>query len=59
MNFKASSKVSAESLLLKTFKFFDLNNVGSVPKNEFLRVISKIGVVMCDPEVRYSQYVRT
>jgi Ca2+-binding EF-hand superfamily protein len=43
--------VSNDSLLFKTFKFFDLNNVGYVPRNEFFRAIAKTGVVISSPEV--------
>ena len=34
------------------FKFFDLNKSGFVSKNEFLRTIAKIGVVIPDVEVK-------
>ena len=37
--------------MLKTFKFFDLNNVGWVPRSEFFRAIAKAGVVISSPEV--------
>lgn len=37
--------MSADALLFKTFKFFDLNNVGYVPETEFYRTIAKVGVV--------------
>lgn len=45
LSFKASSKVALDSLLLKTFKFFDLDNAGIVPENEFYRTMAKVGVV--------------
>jgi len=32
LSFKASHKVSSDTLLLKTFKFFDLSGVGWVPR---------------------------
>lgn len=51
LSFKASAKISNDALLLKTFKFFDLNNAGWVPRSEFFRAIAKAGVVISSPEV--------
>jgi Ca2+-binding EF-hand superfamily protein len=41
---KSSSKQSEEQILLKSFKFFDLNNNGQVEFDEFVKAIEKIGV---------------
>lgn len=41
---KATSHSSEEAVLLKSFKYFDLNNNGSVDLNEFLKVVEKIGI---------------
>jgi hypothetical protein len=40
-----------DSLLFKTFKFFDLGNIGFMPENQFYRTIAKIGVVFEAPQV--------
>lgn len=48
---KKSSRVGDETILLKQFKFFDLNNSGVLSKNEFLRAIGGIGYVFQDIEI--------
>ena len=36
------------AFLTKTFKFFDIQNQGSVTKDQFGRAITKVGVVLAD-----------
>lgn len=43
---KATGLQSEESVLMKNFKYFDLNNNGSVDPQEFAKVIEKIGIVI-------------
>jgi Ca2+-binding EF-hand superfamily protein len=48
--FKASSKISADSLLVRLFKFFDLHETGELPFQEFFRGVAKAGVVLGSQE---------
>ena len=41
---KSSGHTTEETVLLKAFKYFDLDNSGCCSKKEFLRTISKIGI---------------
>ncbi|CAD8075605.1 unnamed protein product [Paramecium primaurelia] len=50
LQFKASSRIGVETVLLKIFKFFDLNNEGYLKKQEFLKAIAKAGVTIPDQE---------
>lgn len=45
MSQKSSSKVNEEAFLLKQFKFFDMDNSGSLTKSEFKKALSKIGII--------------
>jgi Ca2+-binding EF-hand superfamily protein len=46
---KSTSQVSEENVLLRSFKYFDLDNSESVDFNEFTKAIEKVGVVVLDP----------
>ncbi len=48
---KATSRLSEEQILLKNFKFFDLNNSGSVSLDEFSKTIEKAGIQILNREV--------
>ena len=41
---KSSSHTTEETVLLKAFKYFDLDNSGNCSKDEFLKAITKIGI---------------
>ena len=41
---KSSGHTSEETVLLKAFKYFDLDNSGACSKDEFLKAITKIGI---------------
>ena len=43
---KASGAQSEETVLLKAFKYFDLNNSGAVEPDEFAKAIEKIGIMI-------------
>lgn len=45
LNQKANARTSEEQILLKAFKYFDLNNSGDVTFDEFTKAIEKIGVL--------------
>jgi calcyphosin len=47
---KTNSHVSEEIVLMKAFKYFDLDNSGSVSFEEWLKAIEKIGISVIDPE---------
>jgi Ca2+-binding EF-hand superfamily protein len=40
-----------KAFLAKTFKFFDIQNKGSVTQEQFVRSCEKLGVVFPDPDV--------
>lgn len=45
VNLKASQRQSEETVIVKTFRYFDLNDTGRVGKREFVKAVDKIGVV--------------
>jgi Ca2+-binding EF-hand superfamily protein len=38
--------MSEEAVLMKSFKYFDLNNNGTVEPDEFAKAIEKIGIMI-------------
>ena len=44
LSLKASGHISEETVLLKAFKYFDLDNSGMCSMDEFLKAIMKIGI---------------
>ena len=52
---KASGVQSEEQVLLKSFKYFDLNNNGTVEPDEFAKAIEKIGIMI--PTKQVSSYL--
>ena len=48
---KASGVQSEEQVLLKSFKYFDLNNNGTVEPDEFAKAIEKIGIMIPTKQV--------
>jgi Ca2+-binding EF-hand superfamily protein len=51
---KSTNKLSEEAYLLKTFKFFDLDDNGYVNFNEFISSLQKIGIILENEKVRFS-----
>jgi len=43
---KSGGKTSEETVLMKSFKYFDLNNSGDVQPDEFAKAIEKIGIII-------------
>lgn len=43
---KSAGAVSEETVCLKAFKYFDLNNNGTVEADEFAKAIEKIGIMI-------------
>jgi Ca2+-binding EF-hand superfamily protein len=41
---KSASGQSEEAILVKCFKYFDLNNSGTVSRDEFIKSVEKIGI---------------
>lgn len=54
LEYKASSRVGIDNVLLKIFKFFDLDGSGTLRKTDFLKGIAKAGVVLSEQEVQQS-----
>jgi Ca2+-binding EF-hand superfamily protein len=48
---KASGSQSEETVLMKAFKYFDLNNNGTVEPEEFAKAIEKIGIMIPTKQV--------
>ena len=48
---KASGVTSEEQVLKKSFKYFDLNNNGTVEPDEFAKAIEKIGIMIPTKQV--------
>ena len=51
---KATGLASEESVLLKAFKYFDLNNNGTVEPDEFAKAVEKIGIMIPTKQVSIS-----
>lgn len=51
LSYKGPSHSSKEAILIKIFKFYDLNASGALNQMEFLKSIAKIGVVLNSKEV--------
>ena len=49
---KASGNANEETVLLKAFKYFDLNNNGTVEPDEFAKAVEKIGIMIPTRQVR-------
>jgi Ca2+-binding EF-hand superfamily protein len=48
LELKSSGKQSEETLLIKAFKYFDLDNSGECSPDEFLKAVTKLGVTGLD-----------
>ena len=48
---KSSGVQSEEQVLVKSFKYFDLNNSGGVEADEFAKAIEKIGIMIPTKQV--------
>ena len=48
---KATGNANEETVLLKAFKYFDLNNNGTVEPDEFAKACEKIGVMIPTSQV--------
>ena len=48
---KAAGNQSEEQILIKCFKYFDLNNNESVEPSEFAKAIEKIGIIIPTQQV--------
>ena len=44
---------SEEQVLVKSFKYFDLNDNGTVEPDEFAKAIEKIGIMIPTKQVSY------
>jgi len=53
---KAGGNQSEEQVLLKCFKYFDLNNNGTVEPEEFAKAIEKIGIIIPTRNVSSPQF---
>ena len=53
---KASGSQSEETVLMKAFKYFDLNNNGTVEPEEFAKAIEKIGIMIPTKQVSILPY---
>ena len=49
---KSGGSISDEAVLMKCFKYFDLNNNGTVEPEEFAKAIEKIGIMIPTRQVR-------
>ena len=43
---KSGGTTNEETVLMKAFKYFDLNNNGSVEPDEFAKAVEKIGIMI-------------
>ena len=48
---KASGHSTEETVLVRAFKYFDLNNNGTIEPDEFAKAIEKIGIMIPTKQV--------
>ena len=48
---KSTGNTNEEAVLLKAFKYFDLNNNGTVEPDEFAKAVEKIGIMIPTKQV--------
>src|SRR5258708_2443906 len=49
---KSTGKQSEESLILKAFKYFDLDNSGECNQDEFIKAVTKLGITgLSEPQL--------
>ena len=53
---KASGVQSEEAVLMKCFKYFDLNNNGTVEPEEFAKAVEKIGIMIPTRQVSFRKW---
>ena len=53
---KSSGVQNEEQVLLKAFKYFDLNNSNTLEPEEFAKAIEKIGIMIPTRQVKYSSF---
>ena len=53
---KASGVQNEETVLLRAFKYFDLNNNNTVEPEEFAKAIEKIGIMIPTRQVRLAAF---
>ena len=53
---KASGVQNEETVLLRAFKYFDLNNNNTVEPEEFAKAIEKIGIMIPTRQVRVAAF---
>jgi len=53
---KASGSQSEETVLTKCFKYFDLNNNGTIEPEEFGKAIEKVGIMIPTKRVRQLRF---
>jgi Ca2+-binding EF-hand superfamily protein len=53
---KASGVQNEETVLLRAFKYFDLNNNNTVEPEEFAKAIEKIGIMIPTRQVRVAGF---
>jgi hypothetical protein len=53
---KATSRLSEETILMKNFKYFDLDNSGAVSREEFSKAIEKAGIQFLNKNVFFFHY---
>ena len=51
LQIKATSHQSIENVLLKSFKYYDLKETNFVDREQFLRVVEKIGISIFNTQV--------
>lgn len=49
---KATARLTEETILLKNFKYFDLDNSGGVDRDEFAKSIEKAGIQFLNKQVK-------
>lgn len=54
---KSSGTQSEETVLMKAFKYFDLNNNGTVEPDEFAKAIEKIGIMIPTRQVSVDEFI--
>jgi hypothetical protein len=58
LTLKATAHQTEENILLKSLKYFDLNNSGKIDRTNFLKAVEKIGITISNQKVNIYNFLK-